>query len=229
MIDYRLYLVTDDPSRYADNWLDNVVASVEGGVTCVQYRDTESASDERLARVRKLQDALKKFGTPIIINNDAELAAAVKAEGVHVGQSDMPPAQVRAIVGPDCEIGLSITDIAQLKSVDRSCVDCLGIGPVFDARKTKADASDAMGVAGLSAIVKVEDGRWKVEQRTNINSIVQPSTFHLPPATVAIGGITLANAVEVLASGVDGLAVVSAFSKSPDPFVTAQAFRNLFK
>jgi len=213
VIDYRLYLVTDDPSRYVGNWLDNVVASVEGGVTCVQYRDTESVPDERLARVRKLQDALRRFGTPLVVNNDAELAAAVGAEGVHVGQSDMPPEQVRAIVGAKCEIGLSITDVAQLAEsavVGRRAqplLSCLGIGPVFDARKTKIDASEAMGVAGLAAIVAAMPK--------------MPS--------VAIGGITLANAAEVLSSGVGGLAVVSAFSNAADPFAVARAFRGFFE
>jgi len=209
MIDYRLYLVTDDPSRYAGDWLDNVVASVEGGVTCVQYRDTESSPDARYARVRRLKDALKKYATPIIVNNDAALAAAVKAEGVHVGQSDLSPREVRAIVGPDCEIGLSITAPEQLHSCAEIIGSCqvLGIGPVFDARKTKADASDAMGTEGLAEIV---------------------ATMPKMPS-VAIGGITLENAAEVLATGVGGLAIVSAFSKSSDPFATARAFRRLFK
>jgi len=207
-IDYRLYLVTDDPSRYSGDWLDNVVASVEGGVTCVQYRDTESAPAERLRRVRRLQDALKARRIPLVVNNDVSLATAVGAEGVHVGQSDMPPDQARAIVGSACEIGLSISDVVQLASPrGLADVDCLGIGPVFDARKTKADAADAMGVARLARIVEAApDG--------------------LP--TVAIGGITLDNATSVLASGVDGIAVVSAFSKSPDPHAAARAFRRLF-
>jgi len=208
MIDYRLYLVTDDPSRYAGDWLDNVVAAVEGGVTCVQYRDTESTPEERLRRVRRLQDALRRPGTPLVVNNDARLAAAVGAEGVHVGQSDMPPEQVRALVDPHCEIGLSITDIAQLSQLGGNrFVDCIGIGPVFDARKTKADATAAMGVAGLARIVA--------------------SAARLP--SVAIGGITPENAAEVLATGVGGLAVVSAFSRSADPFATARAFRRQFK
>jgi len=210
MIDYRLYLVTDDPSRYSGNWLDNVVEAVEGGVTCVQYRDTESVPAERLSRVRALQDALKRHGTPVVVNNDAELAAAVGAQGVHVGQSDMPPEQVRHVVGPGCEIGLSITDLAQVARLGHGpAVDCVGIGPVFDARKTKADASDAIGLATLAEIV-----------RGVVGSGV---------STVAIGGIALANASEVLATGVGGLAVVSAFSGAADPFAVAKSFRSLFR
>lgn len=201
-IDYRLYLVTDDPGRYSGNWLDNVVAAVEGGVTCVQYRDTENPREVQYGRILALRDALSRFGTPIIVNNDAELAAAVRAEGVHVGQNDMPVAEVRSIVGPGCEIGLSITALGQAENG----ADCLGIGPVFDARKTKADASAAIGVDGLRAIL----------------------AEHTLP-TVAIGGITLANAAEVFSTGVGGLAVVSAFSRAEDPAAVARAFRRLEK
>lgn len=224
MIDYSLYLVTDDPSRYEGNWLDGVVAAVEGGVTCVQYRDTESSSDVRYARVRQLQDALGGR-IPLVINNEPELAASVQAEGVHVGQSDLPPKAVRTIVGPACEIGLSITDISQLSALgEETPVDCLGIGPVFDARKTKADASDALGVEGLSVIIAAvrDSGFTTSDSKTSLAA----DRRGLP--TVAIGGITLANAADVLATGVGGLAVVSAFSKSPDPFLTARSFRKLF-
>lgn len=204
MIDYRVYLVTDDPSRYSGNWLDNVRAAVEGGVTCVQYRDTECEAKVQYERILALRDAIGR--TPIIVNNDAELAHAVRADGVHVGQGDMPPVEVRAIVGPVCEIGLSITDVEQVPKIDREIVDCIGIGPVFDARKTKADASAAIGTDGLRAIVE------RVPDMPNC----------------AIGGITLANAAEVIAAGAKGLAVVSAFSKSENPYEVAKKFRLLF-
>ena len=204
MIDYRVYLVTDDPSRYAGNWLDNVRAAVEGGVTCVQYRDTESAEKVQYERILALRDAIGK--TPIVVNNDAELARAVRADGVHVGQGDMPPDEVRAVVGPKCEIGWSITAFGQVAHINRAVVDCIGIGPVFDARKTKADASEAMGPDGLRAIVERVPG--------------------LP--NCAIGGITLANAAGVIAAGAKGLAVVSAFSKSEDPYGVSKEFRLLF-
>ena len=206
MIDYRVYLVTDDPSRYRGNWLDNIRAAVAGGVTCVQYRDTESDAKTQYARLLALRDAIGE--TPIVVNNDAELAKAVKAEGVHVGQGDLPPSKARAIVGPECEIGYSITDIRQLESRRReiqSC-DCLGVGPVFDARKTKADAAAAMGVEGFRRIADAA----------------------LECPRIAIGGLTRENAAEVIAAGADGLAVVSAFSKSENPYEVAREFRMLF-
>ena len=223
MIDYRLYLVTDDPSRYAGDWLENVLAAVEGGVTCVQYRDTESADAERYARVRRLQEALKARRIPLIVNNDARLAAAVKAEGVHVGQHDLPVAEVRKLVGAGCEIGLSLTSMDDLKrlavSAPEAMPDALGIGPVVAARKTKADAAAALGPSGLSKIL--------ASISSFENSPIRK--FDDCSRSVAIGGITLDNAAETLATGVGGLAVVSAFSKAADPSATAKAFFRLLK
>lgn len=217
MIDYRLYLVTDDPSRYAGDWLENVRAAVEGGVTCVQYRDTESPRAVQYERIRRLQDALRPFETPLVVNNDAELAQAVRAEGVHVGQHDMAPEAVRARVDPSCEIGFSMTSRADIRAflasaTRRAVVNCLGIGPVFDARKTKADAAPALGVDGLRVLVEA----------------VRASDAATLPL-VAIGGLTSANAVSVRAAGVDGLAIVSAFSKSPNPFEAARNLSALLK
>lgn len=211
MIDYRNYLVTDDPSRYAGDWLDNVIAAVEGGVTVVQYRDTESGRDELYRRATRLRDALRLRKIPLIVNNDAELAAAVGAEGVHVGQSDMPPAAVRPIVGPNCEIGLSITEAAQVPALlemrRKGLVDAIGIGPVFDATKTKADAAPEMGLEGLSEIVAMTKG--------------------IP--NCAIGGVTLERAASIVAAGAGGLAIVSAYSKAADPAAVARQFMRVFE
>lgn len=203
-IDYRVYLVTDEPSRYRGDWLDNVRAAVEGGVTCVQYRDTESEFSRQYERVLALRDAIG--GVPIIVNNDAELAKAVKAQGVHVGQRDMSPKAVRSIVGEDCEIGLSITELSQVAAIDRGVVDVVGIGPVFDARKTKADAAEAMGLMGLREIVSATQGI----------------------RNCAIGGITLENAEEIIAQGAQGLALVSEFSQAEDAYGVAKKLRMLF-
>jgi len=209
MIDYRVYLVTDDPSRYRGNWLENIESAIAGGVTCVQYRDTENASALQYRRIRELQDLLKPRKVPLIVNNDAELAAAVRAEGVHVGQGDMPPAAARRIVGESCEIGLSITDLSQVEALRRlpkGLVNVIGIGPVYNARTTKADAAEEMGISGLKAIVEAT----------------------LDFRNVAIGGITVERAREVLAAGAQGLAIVSALSRAEDPQSAAAAFRRLF-
>lgn len=210
MIDYRVYLVTDDPSRYRGDWLDTIDAALSGGVTCVQYRDTENPPEVQYQRILKLRDLLKARQIPLIVNNEARLAAAVRAEGVHVGQGDMPPAAVREIVGRGCEIGLSITELAQVEALlrlPRGLVDVIGIGPVYNARATKADAADELGVEGLKAIVAAT----------------------LPMRNVAIGGITLERAPEVIAAGAQGLAIVSALSRVADPQAAARRFKELFK
>lgn len=204
-IDYRVYLVTDEPSVYRRDFVEMVEAAVQGGVTVVQYRDTESDGRTAYARARRLQDMLRRYAVPLIINNDVGLACAVSAEGIHVGQSDLPAAVVRRIVGPKMEIGLSLTCPEDVCADDLSVVDCVGIGPVWDARKTKHDAAAAMGPAGFAQIA-ARAGK----------------------PNVAIGGITLETAPQVLAAGAQGLAVVSAFSRVEDPCAVARAFCKLY-
>jgi len=212
MLDHRIYLVTDDPSRYPIDWLESIAAALDGGVTCVQYRDTENPPPVQYERIRKLQDLLKARRVPLVVNNDAELAAAVRAEGIHVGQSDRSPEQVRPLVGPTCEIGLSITAPDQVPQLlayrtAQPLVDVIGIGPVYDATKTKADAAREMGLDGLADIVAATRGT----------------------PNVAIGGITAARAPGILAAGAQGLAIVSALSQSPDPCEAAKGFARLYE
>ena len=205
-IDYRLYLVTDDPSAYARDFVEMVEAAIMGGVTVVQYRDTQSNDRTAYARVRRLQDMLRLHRIPLVMNNNVGLALAVGAEGIHVGQGDLPVALVRRLVGPSMEIGLSLTCADDVRADDLAVADVVGIGPVWDARKTKADAAPAMGLEGFAALARAAG---------------KPN--------VAIGGITLETAPAVLAAGAQGLAIVSAFSRVPDPAASARSFRALFK
>lgn len=199
---YALYLVTDDPSRYTHDFLENIEAAVAGGVSLVQYRDTESTDREKLRRARRLAEWLRPRGIPLIINNDIALALAVDADGIHVGQSDYPSTLVRRLVGSAVAIDLSVTCVADIATVDSTTVQAVGIGPVYDARRTKADAAPAMGLEGFQAIRE---------------------QLHAHPA-VAIGGITLTNAASLYAAGADGLAVVSAFSRASNPETVAREF-----
>lgn len=198
---YAVYLITDNPSRYAGDFLENVEAAVAGGVTLVQYRDKESDGRRLYERCLRLRRMLRERGIPLCVNNLPGLALAVDAEAVHVGQEDMPPEAVRRAVGRRMDIGWSVTCASEARAVDRTLVDAVGIGPVFDARATKADAADAMGLAGLEEIVRLCSG----------------------PATVAVGGVTVDRAESFFRTGVDGVSVVSAFSKSEHPGAVAQA------
>ena len=200
---YAVYLITDNPSRYAGDFVENVERAVAGGVTLVQYRDKESDGRRLWERCLRLKGMLDARGVPLVVNNLPGLALAVGAAAVHVGQDDLPPEAVRRAVGRALDIGWSVRNAAEAAAVDASLVDAVGIGPVYDARGTKADAADALGLDGLRAAVRA-----------------------LPPgvASVAIGGVTPERAPGIYEQGVDGVSVVSAFSRAPDPAAVAAAF-----
>lgn len=200
---YAVYLVTDNPSRYEGDFVENVERAVAGGVTIVQYRDKESDGRRLWERCRRLKAMLDARGVPLVVNNLPGLALAVGAAAVHVGQDDLPPEAVRRAVGRALDVGFSVRNEAEAAAVDASLVDAVGIGPVYDARGTKADAADALGLEGLRAAVRA-----------------------LPPgvASVAIGGVTPERAPGIYAQGVDGVSVVSAFSRAADPAAAAAAF-----
>ncbi len=204
--DYLVYLVTDDPSRYVGDFVESVEEAVAGGVTLVQYRDTESNRRDMYERALRLRDMLRVRKVPLIINDYADLAMALEADGVHVGQSDMPPEAVRRIVGKNMTIGFSITNMEEAKAMPRDgSVDYVGIGPVYDATKTKADAAPEMGGDGFS--------------------LIRSELAELP--AVAIGGVTIERAPSILAAGADGLAIVSAFSKAASPRDAARKIASL--
>lgn len=195
---YSLYLVTDAPERCRFGLLDTVAAALDGGVTLVQYRATHPHKRHCYEEARALRNLLAKKSVPLIINDHVDLALAVDADGVHVGQKDLPPAVARRLIGPLRLLGLSITNAAQLAAADFSLLDYIGIGPVF-ATQTKLDAAPVVGLERLAAL-----------------------TAQSPVPVVAIGGISLENAPAVRATGVAGLAVVSAICGANDPAAAAR-------
>ncbi|MEK0082700.1 thiamine phosphate synthase [Benzoatithermus flavus] len=193
-----LYLVTDR-AMCARLGIERVVAdAVAGGVTLVQLRDDVTPAAELVAIGRRLKALLAPADVPLIVNNRLDVALACGADGIHVGQSDAPPAEARARLGERAILGLSITDPVQLGSVDPALVDYLGVGPIF-ATATKEDAAPAMGLAGLAAA---------------------RAATTLP--IVAIGGIAEGNAAEVVRAGADGIAVVSAICAADEPRAAAE-------
>jgi thiamine-phosphate pyrophosphorylase len=199
--DYSLYLVTDATLAGARGVAAVVRAAVAGGVTMVQWRNKDADHRVPLPRVQSLRAWLRLRQVPFLVNDDVELALACGADGVHVGQTDRPCAEVRRRLGAERLIGVSVSTVAEAIQAARDGADYLGVSPVF-ATPTKPDAPVAAGLDGLRAI------------RTAVR---------LP--LVAIGGIHAGNAAAVIAAGADGIAVVSAIMAASDPRAAAQALR----
>jgi len=199
--DFSLYLVTDRCLAAPRTIEDVVSAAVRGGVTAVQLREKECSAREFVEVARKLKEILAPLTIPLIINDRADVALAVGADGVHVGQSDMDCGDLRTLLGPDAIIGLSVETPEHAERSAALPVDYLGVGPIFSS-PTKPDAAPAWGLEKLS----------ELRRRT-------------PQILVAIGGINAGNAREVIAAGANGIAVVSAICAAADPEQAAHDLR----
>ncbi|MFG1222057.1 thiamine phosphate synthase [Xanthobacter wiegelii] len=201
--DLTLYLVTDPRLVAERGLLATVEAAVKGGVTLVQLRDPDAHGRALVEQARALKALLAPLRIPLIVNDRVDVAVAADADGVHLGQDDMAPADARALLGPERILGLSVGNPAEFagssSGIDIGAVDYLGVGPV-KATGTKKDAGAAIGAAGVAAV--------RALTRRPI---------------VGIGGIDGALAGEVIRAGADGVAVVSAICAAPDPEHAARA------
>ncbi|MGD1330800.1 thiamine phosphate synthase [Vibrio harveyi] len=189
---YRLYLVTDDQQDLAT--LKRVVKkAVEGGVTMVQVREKHGDVRAFIERAQAVKDILKDTDVPLIINDRVDVALAVDADGVHLGQSDMPAIIARELIGPNKILGLSIENEEQLAEADSLPIDYIGLSAIF-ATPTKTNTKKFWGIDGLKMALE---------------------TTSLP--IVAIGGINESNIPQLSATGVHGLALVSAICHADDP------------
>ena len=196
--DYSIYLVTDDGCLQGRALLDCVREALEGGVTLVQYRAKTASSAEMYAEALQLKALCDSFNVPLIINDRLDIAMAVGAAGVPLGQDDLPCAAARKLLGEDYIIGVSAHNPAEAKAALQSGADYLGCGAVFGTA-TKADVQK-LGTDGLAAICKAKG---------------------LP--VVGIGGVTADNYREVRAAGADGAAIVSGILAQPDIRATVKA------
>lgn len=194
VIDLSLYLVLDpDLCGGPAGMVSTAVQAARNGATVVQLRAPNWKKRQWLETARELKAALAPYGIPLIINDHIDVALAVDAEGVHIGQDDMPVAETRRLIGPDKILGLSISSAAELATVPAAGVDYLGIGPVYPTG-TKADAGEATGVPLFAELVAATE---------------------LP--VVAIGGIHRENCAPLFVAGTDGVAVISAICGQGDP------------
>ena len=197
---YRLCLVTDRALARGRPLVEVVMRAVTGGVTMVQLREKAATTRAFLDEARALKALLADHGVPLIVNDRVDIALAVGADGVHVGQTDMPVAAVRALIGPDRLIGLSITDAEQIARPDAAAADYLGIGPLHP-QKTKPDASAPLGLGGFARLRRMS---------------AKP--------VLAIGGVKAEDVPMLVEEGATGVAVVSAIMGAEDPEAAARDF-----
>lgn len=193
MIDLSLYLVLDPTLCAEKGMVQTAVEAVEGGATVVQLRAPDWKKRRFYDCAVQLKKALKPYGVPLIINDHVDVAIAMDADGVHVGQKDLPVNIVRQMIGKDKILGLSISNSQEAIDCDPSIVDYIGIGPIF-ATNTKPDAAPAMGIEGFAE-----------------------AAAHCPLPNVAIGSVKEKDIVPLIRAGANGIAVVSAICGQPEP------------
>jgi thiamine-phosphate pyrophosphorylase len=196
-IDYSLYLVTDRGLAKGRSTLDIVIAAVRGGVTCVQLREKECSTLAFIEQALTIKEYLQSRGVPLIINDRVDVALAIEADGVHLGQTDMPLDIAKTILGDVMIIGISAESLEDAVAAEKGGADYLGISPIYDT-PTKTDTAPPLGLEGLREI------------REKVN---------LP--LVGIGGLNRDNAAAVIQHGGDGVAVVSAIVAADDPVQAA--------
>ena len=201
-IDLRLYLVTDRGLCDDRSMAHIVRESIAGGVTMVQLREKNAEARVFLDQAFALRQAASELGIPFIINDRVDIALACGADGVHLGQADMPCTLARRIIGKEMIIGVSVSSVDEAREAEAEGADYLGVGPLFPTL-TKVDALPATGLDVLRSIRKA---------------------VSIP--LVGIGGITRANAGDVICAGADGVAVVSAIVANPDPRTAAREIRS---
>ena len=197
---WDVYLVTDRGFSRGRSTLDVVQAAVEGGISVVQLREKHLSTRPFYEEGLRIRDFLKARGVPLIINDRIDIALALDADGVHVGQDDMPVDAARRILGPDKILGLSINEPGDIDETAQKYADYLAVSPVFHTA-TKEDVTRPWGLEGLELARSLTD---------------------LP--LVAIGSIKEENAAAVVRAGADCVAVVSAIVSADDP---AEAARRL--
>lgn len=189
------YLVTQ-ANRSRDRPTEEVVAAaIESGVQTVQLREKHATVRERYMLAEDLRKRTRAADVTFIVNDRADLAAAVDADGVHLGSDDLPIAAVREILGPERYIGRSVSTVAAAKAAERAGADYLGVGAIF-ATASK-DVKESEAEIGLETIADIADA------------------VDIP--IVGIGGVTPENAGEVIAAGADGVAVISSITAAEDP------------
>lgn len=198
--DLLLYAVTDRSWLGGHTLYQDVEAAIKGGATFIQLREKKLDEEHFLEEAKEIKELCKKYRVPFVINDNVDIALAMDADGVHVGQSDMEAGMVREKLGPDKIIGVSAQTVEQAILAEQKGADYLGVGAVFPT----GSKDDAVEVSHdtLKAICEA---------------------VHIP--VIAIGGISTGNVMELSGSGICGIAVISAIFAKPDIETAARELR----
>ncbi len=187
-----VYVILDPSVRLGRSLTDVLIDAATAGATLFQYRNKSASMKDAYVEALALRKVASDLGVTFIVNDRCDLALAVDADGVHLGQEDLPLAYARKIMGPDKLIGLSTHNEHQVREAERFKPDYIGFGPIFKP-DSKQDHDPVVGIKGLK----------------QVRSLTSLPIF-------AIGGITVDNVGEVMRGGANGVAVISAILKAPD-------------
>lgn len=201
--DLSLYLVTDRGLSLSRPLEKVVEEAVRGGVTIVQLREKNTGSREFYNLALKLKNMLQKYEVPLIINDRLDIALAAGADGIHLGQSDLPAGIVRKILGPHKIIGLSVESLQDAIAANEADVDYIAVSPVF-ATPTKADTKKPFGISGVREVSEISKH-----------------------PCITIGGINANNVRTIIKNGASGIAVVSAVMSAASPYDAAKELKEL--
>jgi thiamine-phosphate pyrophosphorylase len=184
--DWGAYVLTDATLSHGRSHVEVAREAIAGGADVIQFREKDAPGRVLYEIAREIRRLTDDAGVPFIVNDRVDVALAAVADGVHVGQDDLPATEARRLIGPDRILGVSAASLEEALSAERDGADYIGFGPVFEARGTKPDAAPPRGLELLAGVC---------------DQCAVP--------VIAIGGIDHGNVARVIAAGAAGVAVIS--------------------
>lgn len=202
--DYSLMYVTDERITDDKLFFSIIASSLKGGTTIIQLREKHLDTKAFYNRAIQAKTLCQAYNIPLIINDRIDIALAVDADGVHLGQKDMPVSVARKLLGKDKIIGLSVSSVEQALDANHQEVDYIGLSPIFGTTTKTEGLEQPLGIEGLLKIKRISS-----------------------KPIVCIGGINSKNTANIIRNGADGIAVVSAISQTENPENETQTLKKL--
>ncbi|AKL95650.1 thiamine-phosphate pyrophosphorylase ThiE [Clostridium aceticum] len=204
-IDYSLYLITDRYLVGSKDFFDAVAKALQGGVTLLQVREKNISSKEFYDIGLKLKEITREFNVPLIVNDRLDIALAIDADGLHIGEDDLPIEVARRLLGKNKILGCSASTVEEALYAEKMGANYLGTGAVFPT-DSKKDAGAAIGLTKLQEVVE---------------------SVEIP--VIGIGGVSVKNAASVKSTGASGIALISAILSQEDTYQAAKELIALWK